>query len=743
VIAPRVTRLQRAPDLRALQRTIASLLPLGLDARTAAVLVPGASAAGALRRTLEDLVASRPGGLLVLPDLLTRAGLYGRLHASLSDVPRLLTAHEREVLLRLAVEDARKGGIEPPFRLRPGLLTAILTFHDELRRRARTLDDFDRLVRARVEPGRETDRGAARLLEQTEFLAAVLAVYERRVAACDRLDEHTLRTLRLASPDPAPWRHVIVTVADQAADPFGLWPADFDLLARLPGIERLDVLATERLLATGLHERLHESLPGIEEVRLEASPDLPRLLVPDGDAGAEESTALAARDREEEVVAAARWIKARARQAAGTAPVLERHAIIFARPLPYLYLTQQVFDAARIPCQASDALPLAAEPFAAALDLVFTVATEEATRTALVDLLSSPHWAFSAAPTPGPREIAALDALLVETKYLGGWAALARLAARLDETGRGETSGRPSARWRRARRALAAAMAVGDRMQAWGEAPAASAQIAAIRQFIADHERPPDAEGLDRERHLRARAAVIAALDGLRDAHVSHDDRPLPVAELVAAVRRWIEQQTFTPRTGTAGVLLLDAAAAAYADVDAVRIVGLSELDWPERPPASIFYPATVLRDLGWPPEADRLRASRARFQDLLRLPRDEVSVSHFMLEEDSLVLPSPFLEDVSASGLAVRHAVGATEPRIFVHEALLMARPPLMRCRQRPPPGSHFAAHAPTRPIPVSRTRRCPRARDLRGQPDRALRGVPIQVLRRTGAAARRGARG
>lgn len=40
------------------------------------------------------------------------------------------------------------------------------------------------------------------------------------------------------------------------------------LLARLPGLEALDVVATERVLAAGFHQRLFERhLPGIEEHR--------------------------------------------------------------------------------------------------------------------------------------------------------------------------------------------------------------------------------------------------------------------------------------------------------------------------------------------------------------------------------------------------------------------------------------------------------------------------------------------
>lgn len=680
MIAPRLTRLFRAPDVRALQRTIAAAVPGGVEARAVAVLVPGAGAAEALRRTLEDLTVSAPGDVLVLPDLVTRGGFHARLHASLPDAPELLTDHEREVLLRLAVDEARGSGVEAPFRLRPGLLTAILAFHDELRRRAGTIDSFDRLVRARIEPGCDSDRGAARLLVQTTFMTAVLAAYERRVAGSGKVDEHALRALLLSSPVPIPYRHVIVTVGDQAADALGLWPVDFDLLARLPGLEQVDVMATERVLAAGLHERLHAALPGIDEVRVDASSESPAFRAPARLPAGEPNVYIVARDREEEVMAAARWIKDRARQADAPA-VLDRTAVLFARPLPYLYLARQVFDAAGIPYQAFDALPLAAEPFAAALDLLFTVATEEGSRTALIDLLSSPHWAVPDPAEPDRAlerdEIAALDALLVDTKYLGGWASLAHLAGLGD--GAADRDGprrRVSRRTRLARRALGAAAALGEDMRAWHDAPAASAQFAAILGFISSHERLPQAMVPGRERHLRARAAVLSALDGLREAYARYDDRPMPLVELVAAVRRWIEQQTFTPRAGAGGVLLLDAAAAPYADVDAVRMLGLTELDWPERTPASIFYPAAVLRDLGWPPESERLAAARARFQDLLRLPREDVSVSVFMLEEDSLVLPSPFLEDVTASGLAVRHESPAPAPRIFAHEAMLMDPP-------------------------------------------------------------------
>jgi len=74
--------------------------------------------------------------------------------------------------------------------------------------------------------------------------------------------------------------------------------------------------------------------------------------------------------------------------------------------------------------------------------------------------------------------------------------------------------------------------------------------------------------------------------------------------------------------------------AAAFANVDEVRLVGLVDTDWPEPATGNIFYPAALLRDLGWPPQSDRLAAARARFQDLLELAGRRVSVSTFTLED-------------------------------------------------------------------------------------------------------------
>ena len=275
MITPRSTRLVRVPDLRTLHRAISRRITADQSATTA-VIVPTSGAAEALRRTLSALqpVCETPA------DLLTRDELYARWHENLVSPPPMLSAFEREVLLTRAANEASHAGTPAPFKLRPGLIVEMLAFYDELRRRDRSVADFDRLMSDSLQGSIEIDRGAERLFRQTLFLSAAFVRFEAKVHASGRLDEHALRDRLLRADEPSRYRYVIVTVPDQAADGRGLWTADFNLLARIHGLERLDLIITENLLAAGFHERVHDLFPGIEEEKDVPVGSMPALVVP-------------------------------------------------------------------------------------------------------------------------------------------------------------------------------------------------------------------------------------------------------------------------------------------------------------------------------------------------------------------------------------------------------------------------------------------------------------------------------
>jgi RecB family exonuclease len=189
----------------------------------------------------------------------------------------------------------------------------------------------------------------------------------------------------------------------------------------------------------------------------------------------------------------------------------------------------------------------------------------------------------------------------------------------------------------------------------FADAPA-SAHLETLRGFLAqvavDEERADPAADLRAGREARAWTAIHATLDGLAAAYRRHGDLVWTVDELSATLRRWLESQTFTPRTGSAGVHLVDADAAPYGAFDVVHLVGLVEGEWPDRSRRNLFYSGLLLKELGWADDRLRTGWARAAFVDLLRLAARETSVSTFQLEEDSLVEPSSLLEDIARAGL-------------------------------------------------------------------------------------------
>ena len=649
MITPRRTRLVRTAGLHGFREAIAALTR-DLDARPArdtVVIVPTRAAADQLRRSLAAPAAgATPAG--TLPALLTREDWYQALSERADPPAPLLSAVERYVLMLAAARTVAAEASAPPFKPRPGLVPSIVQFYDELLRRRQTVDSFERLVGADLEASADLDRGARRLLQQTRFLAAAFRAFERRSAETGRCDEHSLRQRLIAGGLGRPIVAVVVTLADQAADPDGLWPADFDLLTRIAGLERIDIVATDSMLDAGFHERLADHLPGIDEERFDAPAAAPVLVAPsDGD-----HAHYVRRDREDELLEVARALQTRG----GTTPDgagAGAAAVVFQRPLPYLYLARQLFPQAGVPFQTRDAFPLAAEPYAAALELVIEFVRAGFSRVAAVALLRSPHFRFEHAGCRlAAREIDALDRGLERARFGGGRQSLAALAASWEDTGPnggrhdpGEVAAAPAA-------AVAAALAAElEPLEASGRP---SAQLELLSAFLRKHGTTvePPAPAAARER--RARDAVHEVLAALERTHGALDDTPTGFDDLAASVRRWIESRTFQPLTGSGGVHLVDARAAAYGRFETVFIAGLVEDDWPPPPNRVVFYPPPLLRALGWPPERDRLHAARARFGDLVRLASGRVSLSTFSLEDEAIVTPSMFLEQLLDAGLAV-----------------------------------------------------------------------------------------
>lgn len=668
MITPRATRLVRVSDLQKFRRALVSLACEGTPFEVAdrLVVVPTRAAAAHLVRAIEHR-SSSAGAAVALPAMVTTGELTGRLADRLPGVPVLLTEAEREAILGVACRAARDEGAEPPFRLRPGLIAAILRFYDELRRNQKDVATFERLALGALEPGAAIDRGAERLVRQTRFLASAFRHFERLCAGACGHDEHSLRAELVQTTTDRPWRHVMLAVLDRARDPYGLWPADWDLLARLPGLERLDLLVTDRALAGAFHERIHQLLPGIDETRLESdeATTKPVLLVPP-------VTGLAhlERDREEEVAGFARWIKGAAR--AGEVTDLERVALVVRQPLPYVYVAREVLRAAGIPCQMFDALPLAGEPYAAAIDLVVSFVSSNFARTPGIALLRSPHLRFqddSGAGRGDLKDTAALDRALADAGYLGEQEALSRIIQKWRD------AESPRGRLPRALRAGETLERIARELSPLRAAAPVAAHLSTLLSFLRTHERLPGPDDPLRARQLRARAAILGTIDALRAAYQRFDATPVEFDEAAAMVRRWIDAQTFSPQAGETGVHVVDSESARFGDFDRVQLAGLVDGEWPDRPRRNIFYSPGILRDLGWTAESERLDGARATFADLMRLPGVHLRVSAFTLENDAAVAASTLLDEVEAAALGTLEQ--PLDPTlIFDYEALAIGPP-------------------------------------------------------------------
>ena len=707
MITPRETRLLRAPTLGAFQRAIAAAVAgCGSAAARPAVLTPTRAAARQLRRTLDAAGVNPSRAALV-----TRAEWYGWLRERLGSCPPLLTDVEREVVAGAAAADAAAAGCAPPFRLRPGIVAALLAFYDDLRRRRRSVEAFERVLVDELEPSADLDSGARRLLLQTRFLAAAFRAYDRRLDALAGLDEHRLRGRLLAANRLDEVSEMVVTVPDQVAHPAGLYPADFDLLARLPGLARVTLIATDAALDAGYRERLDDLLPGLVEQR--AAPEGRRAAAVVVPAPPAERPYFVWRDREEELRAIARHVTAAAAVDARSPGSV---AVVVQRPLPYLYLAPSVFGAAALPVRTGDALPLAVEPYAAAVDLVVAFVAGGFRREPAVELLRSPHFGFGPDGAPVPAgAVRALDRALSEAGFAGGLETLKEYAARW-----------PAARGSRraALDALSRVIALAGELAPLADPRPLAVHLATLRSFLERH--APAGAGEDGGGASEGRTRVLRGIDALEAAHraLNHPGADAGAGEVASAVRRWIESRTCRSGEPEEGVHLVDVHAAAYGRFDDVFVAGLVESEWPGRAGRNVFYPAGLLAGLGWPRERDRQRAARAAFHDLPGLAAERVWFSTFNLEDDVIVSASPLLEDLDRMDLERRpapHPAAAAAPPGAALErvdadlrgrwrALRAARASGSDARGRPSSGR--AGRQPERPYAVSALERyaaCP----------------------------------
>lgn len=631
-------QLIRTTDVAGFRRAVVRLSTAGSlsEIRQRLIIVPTRASVELLRQTIERHLDAAGNPVAILPDLVTRDEWMARWMLALPSAPRLLSRVEREVLMTVAAEAtaARPTMGQSPFRLRPGLIGAMLDFYDELLRRQRTVGRLRRELIKELKSERGFDRGSESLIHQTVFLTLAFLKYERSVAASGGVDEHGCLRQFLTPDFVPPHAHVVVAVADHPSDPRGLWPADFDLLGRCPGLD-IDVVVTDELHDAGFRERLERELPGIEEVREPGAPWTPVIVRPP------DTLCWVSRDREEEVRDVARIIRQRTPRPAAT---LSPTALVVQRPLPYLYLTRQILSDARIPCQALDALPLASEPYAALLDLVLVVARTGGTRESVVALLRSPWLQIDVDGVPVSREeTTALDAVLLARRTTTA------ASGYLDEVDRffeGKAQ-RDYIDAARAQRAARGAVAVATALDLFRTADTASGQLTAVSAFLRAHERGPAPGAEWRESSLRARGAVLGALDALTDACRRHDDHHRAAEDLVALIRHRIEGQTFAPSREHTGVHLVDAVAARFGEFDHVHILGLVDTDWPERQRRNIFYTSGLLKSLGWPQDADHSAAQLAAFRDLLGLPSQTLHLHAFQLDADAVVGLSPMVDVV------------------------------------------------------------------------------------------------
>ena len=462
-----------------------------------------------------------------------------RAGARLPSPPPLLSPFEREVILSASRAICAEEGLEPPFPLRPGLIAEMLALYDQSAAWADGRRLRAELPATSSSPSSDIDRGAAQLFAADALSRRGLS----RLRGADRAATARLTNTVCApgsSSEPAarPIERVVVTVADRLAESDGLWPADFDLLTRVPGLARSIWCAPKRCWRPGFLERLHAALArargGIRPAESAAASGPARAAVvgPEPERRSPAASVLSRSRRR----AGGRGAAPQGRHRAGAAAPLHRTALVVRRPLPYLYLARDVFaDAAHSVRDARHAAAGGRAVRGGASISRSTPSASDFTRATLLALLRSPHFRFDE-PTraPMPRD----------GRWMRDRAAMLRSRRRAISAA-SIGSKRSAARWSAitragvARRTAAADRAPGrcsharrrsGRLQPLAQKRPLIEQIADADRVAAIASIAPPVRPTIRSRSRRPRvsAAVLGALDALGGAYARSRSRPRP-----------------------------------------------------------------------------------------------------------------------------------------------------------------------------------------------------------------------
>ncbi|MBI2841018.1 MAG: PD-(D/E)XK nuclease family protein [Acidobacteria bacterium] len=506
----------------------------------------------------------------------------------------------REAILARELRRMEAEGSGLPFKIHQGAHQAIIALSGEMDDFGIDLDAFEKTCDAAF-AGIIDDPGPQRMYQLSRFVVASLRGLAGTLMELGLADPAAVRRAGSATPSRFDTVHIVDDL------PIG----DLKSFAGLPGLTRLVIWTTARQVRAGTIDRLRGLFDGLAVEHAAATNTRPRLLV------SATGSCFIRRDREEDLLRTALLIKQMYRS--GQIEDLDQVAVVFSRPLPYLYLAKRTFAMAGVPFQAIDNYPLAIEPWAGAVDLILELAAGGFRRADGIALHASPYFDFAENAAVGSRlATAELDTELRRRGFVSGqdgW----------------EGSGLP----------MPALREIAD------ESTGIADKAGVLLRLIQRHGKK-DGGGEGEE---RSRGAVIAVLSGIEAAYrEARETERVSCAGFRAILRRWIQSHTFAPRLGDAGVHLVQDNAARHGDFSHIFFVGLVADEWPRRPRRSILYSQAFLSSAGWPSDSSVAATQRASFLDLIDSAASAVGLSAFVLEEDSPVSLSPFVELVETS---------------------------------------------------------------------------------------------